>query len=152
MDLRENIKRILFEETQKNLCNTLNVNSIAEILRLLKKEKLNSKQIKNIKDSIERIKKGQKDLSSKLDKKYSDDEFIQKSKQYIINPPTTKEQLYYREIFETHYPNQAHVIPCFWMPKYCHATDASARQLDIYKQNMNTTSYRRNTLTIDVNI
>ena len=67
MDLRENIKRILFEETQKNLCNTLNVNSIAEILRLLKKEKLNSKQIKNIKDSIERIKKGQKDLSSKLD-------------------------------------------------------------------------------------
>lgn len=67
MDLRENIKRILFEETQKNLCNTLNVNSITEILTLLKKEKLNDKQIKNIKDSIERIKKGQKDLSSKLD-------------------------------------------------------------------------------------
>ena len=67
MDLRENIKRILFEETQKNLCNTLNVNSITEILTLLKKEKLNSKQIKNIKDSIERIKKGQKELSSKLD-------------------------------------------------------------------------------------
>jgi len=67
MDLRKNIKRILFEETHKNICNTLNVNSITEILTLLKKEKLNSKQIKNIKDSIERIKKGQKELSSKLD-------------------------------------------------------------------------------------
>ena len=92
-------------------------------------------------------------IQSKLDKKYSDDEFIQKSKQYIINPPTTKEQLYYREIFETHYPNQAHVIPCFWMPKYCHATDSSARHLDVYKKRMeNLPASRRNTLTIDVNV
>ena len=26
------------------------------------------------------------------------------------------------------------VIPYFWMPKFCNATDASARTLDIYKK------------------
>ena len=51
---------------------------------------------------------------------------------YIINPPTTKEQKYYRELFESYYPHCAHIIPYFWMPKYVNATDASARTLQIY--------------------
>jgi len=42
------------------------------------------------------------------------------------------EQLYYRTIFEKHYPGQAETIPYFWMPKYTDATDASARTLDLY--------------------
>lgn len=49
-----------------------------------------------------------------------------------INPPKTKEQLYYRHLFETYYPNCGNVIPYFWMPKYVNAKDASARTLDIY--------------------
>lgn len=48
------------------------------------------------------------------------------------NPPKTKEQLYYRHLFETYYPNCGNVIPYFWMPKYVNAKDASARTLDIY--------------------
>jgi asparagine synthase (glutamine-hydrolysing) len=48
------------------------------------------------------------------------------------NTPTTQEQYYYRSIFERIYPNQSHVVPYFWMPKYVDAKDASARTLDIY--------------------
>ena len=51
---------------------------------------------------------------------------------YIVNPPTTKEQKYYRELFESYYPGCAHIIPYFWMPKYVKATDASARTLQLY--------------------
>ena len=52
------------------------------------------------------------------------------------NKPTTLEQLYYRLMFEKHYPTQGHTIPKFWMPKYTNATDASARELHIYKKNI----------------
>lgn len=50
-----------------------------------------------------------------------------------INPPKTNEQLYYREIFDTIYPDCANIVPYFWMPKYVDATDASARSLKMYK-------------------
>ena len=73
-------------------------------------------------------------IQSKLDTVYSEEEFLQKSNQYKFNPPTTKEQLYYREIFESHYKNRSSVIPAFWMPRYSIATDSSARKLDIYKK------------------
>jgi asparagine synthase (glutamine-hydrolysing) len=58
---------------------------------------------------------------------------VDMDKQYKNNQPTTREQYYYRGIFEKRYPNCAHVIPYFWMPKYVAATDASARTLDVYK-------------------
>ena len=44
--------------------------------------------------------------------------------------------LYYRLIFEKHYPNQGHTIPKFWMPKYTDATDASARELNESQDNL----------------
>ena len=49
------------------------------------------------------------------------------------NPPKTKEQIYYRHIFEKHYKSYSNVIPYFWMPKFIEATDSSARTLKIYK-------------------
>lgn len=99
-------------------------------------------------------------IQTKLDNKYTNEEFIQKCSQYTINPPTTKEQLYYREVFESYYPNQAHVIPAYWMPRYCDATDSSARQLDVYKKkngiasssSSSSSTKLRTKLTIDVNI
>lgn len=48
------------------------------------------------------------------------------------NTPETKEQLYYRKIYDSFYPNTAKSIPYFWMPKYVNAKDASARTLDFY--------------------
>ena len=51
----------------------------------------------------------------------------------IPNPPKTPEQVYYRSIFEKHYPNRGDVIPYFWMPKYTKTQDSSARTLEFYK-------------------
>ena len=43
--------------------------------------------------------------------------------------PKTKEQLYYRYIFEQKFPGRENVIPYFWMPKWTNTTDPSARTL-----------------------
>lgn len=51
---------------------------------------------------------------------------------YLHNNPETNEQKYYREIFESFYPNCSTVIPYFWMPKFIKANDASARTLSLY--------------------
>ena len=48
------------------------------------------------------------------------------------NAPKTKEQMYYRQLFDLYYPNLETVVPYFWMPKYIEATDPSARTLSIY--------------------
>jgi asparagine synthase (glutamine-hydrolysing) len=42
------------------------------------------------------------------------------------------EKAYYKRIFDELYPNCAHVIPYYWMPKYTDAKDPSARTLDLY--------------------
>jgi asparagine synthase (glutamine-hydrolysing) len=52
-------------------------------------------------------------------------------KTYLLNNPETKEQQYYRDIFEKNYPNCS-TVPYFWMPKYVKAKDASARTLGLY--------------------
>ena len=77
-------------------------------------------------------------IQSKLEDKYSNETFEELKKKYDFNPPTTKEQLYYREIFENYYPEKGYIIPHFWMPQYTNATDSSARNLKIYKDKMNT--------------
>lgn len=48
------------------------------------------------------------------------------------NPPSTVEQLYYRQVYSEFFPNTDKLIPYFWMPKYVDATDASARTLKHY--------------------
>lgn len=53
------------------------------------------------------------------------------------NKPDTPEKIYYRNIFESHYPNLGNVVPYFWMPRYVDATDASARTLKIYNNDKN---------------
>jgi asparagine synthase (glutamine-hydrolysing) len=50
------------------------------------------------------------------------------------NLPKTKEQYYYRRIFEQHYSGQGRTIPHFWMPRYVEATDSSARTLELYNE------------------
>lgn len=43
--------------------------------------------------------------------------------------PKTKEQMYYRYLFEKKYPKREKIIPYFWMPKWSNTTDPSARTL-----------------------
>ena len=67
---------------------------------------------------------------------YTDEEFAEKCRKYTHCAPYTKESLLYREIFEKYYPDQAHMIPDFWMPNKdwegCNVTDPSARVLSNY--------------------
>ena len=73
-------------------------------------------------------------IQDKLDKVISDKDIdaIQLELEYTHNIPRTKEQLFYRRIFEKHYSGLSTIIPYFWMPKYVNAKDASARTLDVY--------------------
>lgn len=43
--------------------------------------------------------------------------------------PKSKEQLYYRYIFEQKFPGREKIIPYFWMPKWSNTKDPSARTL-----------------------
>jgi len=50
------------------------------------------------------------------------------------NIPSTKEQYYYRIIFDNEYPGHDNILPYFWMPKYVNATDPSARSIKLVGQ------------------
>jgi len=57
------------------------------------------------------------------------------TKDYDYNQPMTKEQLYYRKIFNKYYTKSCEkLIPYFWMPKFIEGvSDASARTLQVYQ-------------------
>ncbi len=66
----------------------------------------------------------------------SEEEMAEAEFRYPHCTPRTKEQFYYRKIFEQEYPGRASVIPHFWMPKWCgeDVVDPSARVLiDVYR-------------------
>lgn len=63
----------------------------------------------------------------------TDEEFENAKQNYICNTPTSKEALYYRQIFESYYPNAENTIPYFWLPKWCgDIKEPSARILTVY--------------------
>lgn len=67
-----------------------------------------------------------------IDTKISDEEFHLSKEQYTHNQPQTKEAYYYRKVFEEFYPGMSHVIPYFWLPKWCGTqVDPSARELSV---------------------
>lgn len=67
---------------------------------------------------------------------YTDEEFKEKCAKYSYCAPYTKESLLYREVFEKYYPDQAEMIPAFWLPNQswdgCKVDDPSARFLSNY--------------------
>ena len=68
------------------------------------------------------------------DKIFNNNMLDNQYKFYKYNKPKTLEQLHYRMIFESYFPNcNLNIIPKFWMPNFVDATDASARTLDVYK-------------------
>ena len=76
------------------------------------------------------------DLKEYAESVYTDGEFAEKAARYSYAAPFTKESLLYREIFESFYPGQAHMIKDFWMPNKewegCDVSDPSARVLSNY--------------------
>ena len=77
-------------------------------------------------------------IDEKVEKALLDEEITDNWKELLeeykdrVNPPTSKEQLYYRVLFDIYYPNCSSVIPYFWMPRFVKAKDAGARTLEIY--------------------
>jgi asparagine synthase (glutamine-hydrolysing) len=61
-----------------------------------------------------------------MNEKYSDEEFEEKCAKYEHNTPYDKESLYYREVYESYYPNSAHTIPYFWKQPFMDEEDPSA--------------------------
>lgn len=57
-------------------------------------------------------------VQNKINDQITNEQFDTMSKTFAHNQPQTKEAMYYRSIFERYYPNQAHVIPHFWLPKF----------------------------------
>jgi asparagine synthase (glutamine-hydrolysing) len=47
-----------------------------------------------------------------------DEIFSQRFTKYPHLTPTSKESYYYREIFESYYPRQSHILKHFWLPKW----------------------------------
>jgi len=43
------------------------------------------------------------------------------------------EKMYYKAIFDCHYPYCEKIVPYFWMPRYTNARDPSARTLELYE-------------------
>lgn len=67
---------------------------------------------------------------------YSEDDVKKAYLKYPHNTPFTKEALWYRDIFESYYPSQSHLITDFWMPNKdwvgSDVKDPSARALSNY--------------------
>jgi asparagine synthase (glutamine-hydrolysing) len=61
-----------------------------------------------------------------MDTKYTDDEYQKLREKYSHNKPYDKESLYYREVYESYYPNTSHTIPYFWKQPFTTISDPSA--------------------------
>lgn len=61
-----------------------------------------------------------------------DELFEQRFTKYPHLTPTSKESFYYREIFESYYQNQSHILNHFWLPKWTEDTcEPSAKLLKL---------------------
>lgn len=75
-------------------------------------------------------------LQEYIDSKVSDDEFMNNKDNFTHCTPRTKEEYYYRKIFDKYYSKHSNTIPHFWMPNtkyYPDLVDPSARVLNCYR-------------------
>lgn len=61
---------------------------------------------------------------------------VQDSNEYLVNPPLTKEELWYREVFESAYHDRVTSHTGIWRPRWAPEglTDPSARLLNCFKK------------------
>lgn len=66
---------------------------------------------------------------------YTPEELAESKITYQHLPPITFESLYYRKTFDEFYPDTPHVIPHYWLPKFCgDINEPSARVLDVCRE------------------
>jgi len=72
-----------------------------------------------------------------VEKKFNDDDLAIAKIIYKVNPPLTKEALYYRKIFTKFYPKAQNIIPYIWQHSWGNKNnDPSARDLDNYNKQL----------------
>jgi len=75
-------------------------------------------------------------VQEQTDKMFTDADLEDAKQRFKHLPPQTKEGLYYRELFEKAFGPVGHILPHYWMPMWCNASDPSARTLQVYNQNI----------------
>ena len=66
---------------------------------------------------------------------FSEADLEESKSRYKHVPPHTYEALFYRKTFEEYFGNTAHVIPHYWLPKWCgDVSEPSARVLDVCRE------------------
>lgn len=87
-------------------------------------------------DGISSLERSTSDVIKEyMDKIISDSEFERRRLRYVHLQPQTKEELYYRDIFEQYHLNRENLIPKFWKPNpkyYGDVVDPSGRILDTF--------------------
>jgi asparagine synthase (glutamine-hydrolysing) len=89
---------------------------------------------------------------SKLDYELTNIQLVYQKMKTYKNIPTTKEQAYYRYLYNKDYIGTDHLIDYFWMPKYVDAKDASARSLKCYQENNSNNSNNSNNIEDNSNV
>lgn len=65
----------------------------------------------------------------------SDEEFNQRNKRWLHSPPDTKEDFFYRRVFEKYYEGAHNTIPYKWLPLWCgDVKDSSASMLTVFNE------------------
>jgi len=74
-------------------------------------------------------------IQEQLENKYKDEDFENENIKYHLKP-VSKEALHYRILFNNNFSyDLAHVIPYYWLPKWCgDITEPSARVLSVYNE------------------
>ena len=72
----------------------------------------------------------------------SDNELEEAEHKYPESPPRTKDACLYRRMFDSFYPNCAHLTPYLWLPRWSKATDPSSRLMDDYQERSDKTLAR----------
>ncbi len=77
-------------------------------------------------------------IQEQAEEKYTNEE-LDCAKNYYKSigsiEPLTKEALWYHQIFDSYYPNQHHLCPYYWLPKWIEdVNDPSARTLKVYSE------------------
>tara|TARA_Y100000389_G_scaffold204091_2_gene254958 strand:- start:3207 stop:4841 length:1635 start_codon:yes stop_codon:yes gene_type:complete len=70
-------------------------------------------------------------INEKINYLYNYTYIYEKIQPYLTNN-NTLEKAYYKFLFEKYFKNLDHLIPYFWMPRFIHSNDASARTLTTY--------------------
>lgn len=74
-------------------------------------------------------------IGEMADTMYKDEELLKAKETYKHVPPISFESLYYRKTFEEFYGSTAHVIPHYWLPKWCgDILEPSARVLEVCRE------------------